>query len=75
MQILDIYVSMYTSYELSTMNNVTSSTDRHTFHIIGTYPCTNIPASLYTCPTALLLSSTHTLHITAKFNMEVESYI
>ena len=33
-QIWDSYISIYTSYTLNAINNVTRSTDIHTFHIL-----------------------------------------
>ena len=54
-QISAKYVSIYTSYELNVINSVTSSTAIHTFHIIGTCPSTNTPATTHTlCPNALI---------------------
>ena len=36
-----------TSYKLTTINNVTRPPGIHAFHIAGTCPCRNIPATLY----------------------------
>ena len=64
MYICNNYISIYTSYELNAINNVTKSTCIHTFHI------TDMPLNKYschiahTCPTALLLQSTYRPHIT-----------
>ena len=60
-----IYVSIYTSYELTTINNVTTNTTIHILHIIGICPWTNIPA------TACLLyiqtqTTAHIINITNK---------
>ena len=40
-------VSIYTSYELNAMNNVTRSTGIHVFHITALCPWTNMPPTLY----------------------------
>ena len=50
-------VSIYISYEFNVINYVTTSTDIHTFHITGICNWTNMPATSYTCSTALLLYS------------------
>ena len=41
------YVSIYASYELSVITNVTRSTGIHTSHIIGIFLWTNMPATLH----------------------------
>ena len=45
--ISDNYISKYTSYEWSTINNVARNTGIHTFHIIDICSLTNIPATLH----------------------------
>ena len=47
MQIWDNYVSISTWYKLNAMENVTSTTGVHTFHIIGICLSANMPATLH----------------------------
>ena len=65
-QIWDDCVILYALYELSASNNVTRSICIHTFHIIGMcpnkYACHTVHTHTHTI--ALLLWSTHRLHIT-----------
>ena len=58
------YVSIYTSYELTEVNNVTRNTHIHTFKIIDIYLWTNMPATafvltLYLDPTLAHISVTY----------------
>ena len=57
-----------TSYEFTTINNMTRSTGIHTLHIIDISPWTNMPATLHIYPTALLLTSTYRPIITTHIN-------
>ena len=59
MKIWGNYLSIYTSYELTTVDNVTRNTGILTFHITGTFPWTNMP------PTACLLHSIYRPNSTA----------
>ena len=43
-QIPDNYVSIYTSYQLTKINNATRNAAEHTFHITSICPYTNMPA-------------------------------
>ena len=47
MHILHTYVSISTSYELTTITKVTRSTGIHIFHIIGKCPRTNLYTTLH----------------------------
>ena len=47
MHISDNYVSTYTYYELTAINNATRNTAVHTFHRIGICPWTHMPATLH----------------------------
>ena len=53
-QIGDTYVSIYTSHELNAINNVTTNTGIHMFHITLCLS-TNIPHNAHIYPIALLL--------------------
>ena len=65
-QISDNYVSIYTSHEFTTINNVNRSTGIHTFHITGICPWTNMPATLYIyVPLHFKCSLKYRPHITA----------
>ena len=44
---LDIYVSIYTSYQLTPMNNETRSTGIHASHITGIHSWKNMPVKLH----------------------------
>ena len=46
-QIWDYYSSIYNSYELNAISNVTRSTGIHIFHITGMCPWTNMPTTLH----------------------------
>ena len=71
MQISGKYISTYTSYELNAINNMTSSTVIHTFHITEICPWTNMPNCIaHICPTTLLLYSTYRLHITSHIHQK-----
>ena len=41
------YITIYTSYEINIINNVTRSSGSHKFYIIGICPWTNMPATLH----------------------------
>ena len=43
----DNYVSIFTLYELTAMNNIITNTAIHTFHIIGKCPWINMSITLY----------------------------
>ena len=47
MQISGNYISIYTSYELTSVNNMTINTCTHIFHIIGICHQTDMPATLH----------------------------
>ena len=73
MQISDNYVSIYTPYQLTAINDVTMTTDIYIFHIIGICPRTNMSPTLHIYVLLLFYCS---LHIkpqqqTATFNYHV----
>ena len=53
--ISDNYVSIFTLYELTAINNVTIHNDMHTFHIIGICPPDKMFSISHGCPTALVI--------------------
>ena len=57
-------MSIYDLNEPNAINNVTSSTNIHTFHIISICPWTNMPMKSHIYPTALLLWFKYGTHIT-----------
>ena len=62
----DICVSIYTSYQLTPINNVTRSTGIHTFHIISRCPRKYVPATLHIYVPLHFYCSLHIYpHITA----------
>ena len=66
-QISDTFITIYASYELTAINNVTRIIGTHTFHIIGTCPSANCPiAHIYTA--ALTQCSKFRCYITANIN-------
>ena len=69
-QIWGNYVSIYTLYELTAINSVTTSNNIHTFHINGICPWTNMLATLHIYILLHVYCTTHTdlalLHISVK---------
>ena len=54
------YVNIYTSYELTTINNVTRNTGIHTFYTTGICPRTNMSAKLHMYVSLYYYCSLHT---------------